>query len=468
MTNRKRLLATFLSCGMLFLSISTVPISFAQQETDEPKKVTLKTDEILGGLDEDEETLSRLVSKSAIADLEFLNKGVAPDSIDQLRAMQDHVASLYERVEPAVVNIRSGSGQGSGVVVTSDGYVLTAAHVISTPNRSAVITFPDGTRARAQTLGLFRDLDAGILRIYEMIPSNDEDESDEDDEDESDEDESDEDKSEDGDEEESDEDEDKADDDSDKDDSDEDDSDEDDSDEDEDSDDADEEKKKDEDEDEEEKTPTVSDRFKVQDDLPSFSYLEIGDSDILNLGQWVIAVGHPGGLDEDRGIVLRVGRINAIEKGNYLRTDCLLVGGDSGGPLIGMDGSVIGIHSRIGRRLRENFHVPSTDFVNNWSKLLEPVVFDRDPVLNVRLRADSNVIESIPPRSRARRFGFKESDRIIRIGDKEIYDKLQFDDAISELKPHQVIEFEVVRKGNKKQVINVVIGEKSRAQNFGR
>ena len=474
MSYLNHLQTTFLLCLGIVLSSVAAPVTFAQQD---PDAIKLDLDEILGVGGEEEEELSRLVDKSTISNLEFLNSGDTPTSIEQLKEMQQHVSSLYKRVEPAVVNIRSGMGQGSGVVVTSDGYILTAAHVIAVPNRSAIITFPDGRKARAQTLGMFRTLDAGLLKIYSMIPeeegkdseeedSEEEDDSDdeEDSNDESDDDSDDEDSDDDekSDDEESD-DEDSDDEDSDDEDSDDEDSDDEDSD-DEDSDDEDsddEDSDDEESEDEDSKEEPNKNRFEVQDDLPSFDYLDIGDSAELNLGQWVIAVGHPGGLDEARGIVLRVGRVNQIAAeiaaANF-QTDCTLVGGDSGGPLIGMDGSVLGIHSRIGQGLKQNFHVPSNDFVNNWSALLEPVVHDREPVILVVFHERTNVIKRVPTRSK-----LKAGDRIIRIGDTDIYDKLQFDDAFSKLKPFQQVEFEVKRKG-KKEVINIVISEKQRRE----
>ena len=444
MSYLNHLQTTFLLCLGIVLSSVAAPVTFAQQD---PDAIKLDLDEILGVGGEEGEELSRLVDKSTISNLEFLNSGDTPTSIEQLKEMQQHVSSLYKRVEPAVVNIRCGMGQGSGVVVTSDGYILTAAHVIAVPNRSAIITFPDGRKARAQTLGMFRTLDAGLLKIYSMIPEEEGKDSEEEDSEEEDDDSDDEEDSND-----------ESDDDS------EEDSDDEDSDDDEKSDDEksdDEESDDEESEDEDSKEEPNKNRFEVQDDLPSFDYLDIGDSAELNLGQWVIAVGHPGGLDEARGIVLRVGRVNQIAAeiaaANF-QTDCTLVGGDSGGPLIGMDGSVLGIHSRIGQGLKQNFHVPSNDFVNNWSALLEPVVHDREPVILVVFHERTNVIKRVPTRSK-----LKAGDRIIRIGDTDIYDKLQFDDAFSKLKPFQQVEFEVKRKG-KKEVINIVISEKQRRE----
>lgn len=475
MTYLQRLTAAFLIC--LAFAV-TVPSSiFAQAVVDEAADLwqdefPLDTEDILGTMDDaDDETLSRLVDKSEISDLEFLNTGVAPESIEQLKAMQDHVAALYDRVEPAVVNIQSAMGQGSGVVISSDGYILTAAHVISIPNRSAIVTFPDGSRARAQTLGLFRDLDAGLLKIYELIPEQDDDEDEEEpsEEEKSSEDGDDDDSpemeegSEESEEKGSEESEEESDD-EDNGGSDDEESEEESNEESETDDETDDESGSD-DEDEDEEKPK-KERFAVQEDLPSFRYLEIGDSAALNLGQWVVAVGHPGGLDKDRGIVLRIGRINEIviepkedDDSIYVRTDCTLVGGDSGGPLIGMDGSVIGIHSRIGVKLKLNFHVPSNEFLDNWTDLLEPVVHDRDAQMLIGFRSGTNVISSVPKNSLAARNGLKSADRIIRIGENDVYDKLQFEDVMSKLKPYQKVEFEVLRKG-KKQVLNVSVGEK--------
>ena len=52
-----------------------------------------------------------------------------------------------------------------------------------------------------------------------------------------------------------------------------------------------------------------------------------------------------------------------------ITTDCTLVGGDSGGPLFDMQGSVIGINSRIASELRANMHVPVNAFQDAWERL---------------------------------------------------------------------------------------------------
>src|SRR5436309_16127609 len=63
-----------------------------------------------------------------------------PESIDDLKAIEAHMDVLIARVMPAVVNVKIGA-QGSGVVISEDGYVLTAGHVSGQPGRECTITF---------------------------------------------------------------------------------------------------------------------------------------------------------------------------------------------------------------------------------------------------------------------------------------------------------------------------------------
>src|SRR5262245_18775692 len=56
-----------------------------------------------------------------------------PESVADLKAIEGHVKKLLARITPAVVNVRIGQGQGSGVIVSPAGYVLTAGHVHGAP-----------------------------------------------------------------------------------------------------------------------------------------------------------------------------------------------------------------------------------------------------------------------------------------------------------------------------------------------
>ncbi len=99
-----------------------------------------------------------------------------------------------------------------------------------------------------------------------------------------------------------------------------------------------------------------------------FSYAEIRDGDRMLPGAWCFALGHPGGNDEGRGVVLRVGQVVATSA-PVVRTTCKLASGDSGGPLFDLDGRVAAVHSRITEDITENFHVRTPVFVGAWTDL---------------------------------------------------------------------------------------------------
>lgn len=85
-------------------------------------------------------------------------------------------------------------------------------------------------------------------------------------------------------------------------------------------------------------------------------------------GDWCAVLGHPGGFQNDRGAVLRLGRVTDKTRWR-LQSDCELVGGDSGGPIFNMRGEVIGINTHIGDRTDYNFHVPSDMYRLDWDRL---------------------------------------------------------------------------------------------------
>ncbi len=82
-------------------------------------------------------------------------------------------------------------------------------------------------------------------------------------------------------------------------------------------------------------------------DLPAIS---LGDSDRMRVGDWVLAIGNPFGLEETvtQGIISATGRvIGSGPYDNFLQTDAPINPGNSGGPLINLSGEVIGINSAI-------------------------------------------------------------------------------------------------------------------------
>ena len=77
----------------------------------------------------------------------------------------------------------------------------------------------------------------------------------------------------------------------------------------------------------------------IQIDSPKkFAHLEIGDSDEVAIGDWCVAIGYPDAQRRGRHSLVRLGRVIDLEK-MFIRTDCPLVGGDSGGPLLDLQGA---------------------------------------------------------------------------------------------------------------------------------
>ena len=87
------------------------------------------------------------------------------------------------------------------------------------------------------------------------------------------------------------------------------------------------------------------------------------------VGEWVITLGQPGGTLDDRAPPLRLGRVLGGDD-DWVCTDCTLVGGDSGGPLINLRGEVLAVHSSIGPKIVHNFHVPVVEIRKHWERLL--------------------------------------------------------------------------------------------------
>ena len=303
-------------------------------------------------------------NESSVPDLDAIFAGGTPQTLAELQAMQQHFKRMVKRLRPATVGIRVGAGQGSGVIVTRDGYVLTAAHVIGKPNLDAIIVMPDGTELKAKTLGLNHAIDAGLLKIT---------------------------------------------------------------------------------------------------DKGKYDYLDMGQSADLKEGQWVMAIGHPGGFDPDRAPVVRVGRLQSVSK-SVLQTDCTLVGGDSGGPLFDMDGNVIGIHSRIGLTLNDNMHVPVDTYSEDWDKMVAGEDWGRVRFsmgyFGFSLKENSLEVAQVTKGGPADEAGFKVGDLIVEVGSKRIENQLDLRRTQFQARPGTELKFKVQRD-DKELELNLVVGRRN-------
>ena len=102
-----------------------------------------------------------------------------------------------------------------------------------------------------------------------------------------------------------------------------------------------------------------------------FPFVELGDTQKLAVGEMVVALGHPGGFDPKRQAPVRFGRVFDYQPDGQIRSDCTLIGGDSGGPLFDLEGKVIGVHSNVSAEMSANHDAPAGAVRKNWDRLIK-------------------------------------------------------------------------------------------------
>src|SRR4051794_7469022 len=78
---------------------------------------------------------------------------VSPTDVATLKALELRVEKMLDKAKAATVGVRMGAAQGSGVIVSEDGVVLTAGHVSAKPGLDCVLVMPDGKTLKGKTLG---------------------------------------------------------------------------------------------------------------------------------------------------------------------------------------------------------------------------------------------------------------------------------------------------------------------------
>lgn len=125
---------------------------------------------------------------------------------------------------------------------------------------------------------------------------------------------------------------------------------------------------------------TETDLAVIKVDAQNLSFARLGDSDKLEQGEWVIALGSPFGLEQTMtaGIVSATGRDLGAGAGqftNFIQTDASINPGNSGGPLINMDGEVVGINtlifSQTGTSAGIGFAIPSNLATKVYAQLIK-------------------------------------------------------------------------------------------------
>jgi serine protease Do len=99
--------------------------------------------------------------------LQVIFNGGVPRSTADLKAMQDRLTKLADKLAAVTVGVWLPNGMGSGVIISEDGYVMTAGHVVDRPGKEVTIMLPDGKKLKATTLGADYGMDSGLIKITE-------------------------------------------------------------------------------------------------------------------------------------------------------------------------------------------------------------------------------------------------------------------------------------------------------------
>jgi len=186
-------------------------------------------------------------------------------------------------------------------------------------------------------------------------------------------------------------------------------------------------------------------------DRGPWPHAAMGDLAQARAGDWVLALGHPGGFDLRRSLVVRLGRIIRLDEG-ALQTDCTISPGDSGGPLLDMHGRVIGIHSAISTLLAENFHVAITEFYDNWNVMAKGAAADEEAAAPRAYVGASGVndedgcrLTEVDEDSPAARAGLKVGDVVLKVNGRDIKVSAAFRRWVSEATPGDTLNLEIKR-----------------------
>ena len=201
-------------------------------------------------------------------------------------------------------------------------------------------------------------------------------------------------------------------------------------------------------------------------------YLKIADSDQVEVGDLVLALGNPFGVGQSvtMGMVSATGRGVGLDTEDFIQTDAAINPGNSGGPLVDVDGRLIGVNtlivSRSGGSQGIGFAIPSNLAASIVKSLVEngrviraligvrlqeltPVLAEQ---LGVKNGSGGVVIAEVFTGSAAERAGIEAGDIITEFGGKAVKDPRHLKALVGEAGPGQAIAMKVMRDGQAKTI----------------
>ncbi len=211
-----------------------------------------------------------------------------------------------------------------------------------------------------------------------------------------------------------------------------------------------------------------------------FPFVKFGDSNDARVGDWVIAIGNPFGLDGTvtSGIVSAVHRSTGRRSANdrYLQTDASINRGNSGGPLFDMQGNVIGINNAIlspsggsvgiGLAIPAEYAAPIVESLIAGEEIergylgvqIQPV--DRDFAAALGIPENSGeFIQSVQPGEAAEAAGLQAGDVVTSVDGEEITRDQSLSYLVANIAPGTTVPVEFIRDGERRRV-NVTVGRR--------
>jgi serine protease Do len=213
----------------------------------------------------------------------------------------------------------------------------------------------------------------------------------------------------------------------------------------------------------------------VKIEAKGLSPVRLGDSDRLRVGEWVMAIGSPYGLENT--VTAGIVSAKARETGDFLpfiQTDVAINPGNSGGPLINMRGEVVGINSQIYSRSGGfqgiSFAIPIAEAVRVSDQLREQGYVNRGRIGVSIAEVDADTaqalgmekptgalvrgVESGSPASKA---GVEPGDVIVQFDGKAVNKSLDLPRIVGNTKPDATVSMTVIRRG-KEQILRIRVG----------
>lgn len=222
---------------------------------------------------------------------------------------------------------------------------------------------------------------------------------------------------------------------------------------------------------------------KIEPDQQGLPVAPLGDSDLVQVGDWAIAVGNPVGLNNTvtLGIISTIDRSSAQagapdKRLDFLQTDAAINPGNSGGPLLNSKGEVIGINTAIrpdamgiGFAIPINVVKRLKDYLAQGQSVPHPYIgiqmttlspqiaqnFNQNPKNKIQLPEVNGIfITSVLPNTPAQKGGIKEGDVIIKVNNVNVTTADQLQSLVEKTGVGQELKVELIRKN---KTINLII-----------